>query len=307
VRHAVILSSFIPDTEVAEAVGGYYIALMQKHFPDCTIYIGINTGSSENWRSKIAGSGLDVVACDVPNHLSVTSDVAGVQAVLKTLRSTRAHHDFYWFGHTKGASHDAFFHAEALRDTIERLFWSRRAEIEQYCDPTRHGAFSALPMLASNDSATVVSYLRGVFPALYPPVGAFPTYTFFGMTGAALRNFLASAEERFFSQNLIEGTGLSRYFFEGGFSWVADMAGFEPYVMQGDGTQADHHDLGGPCHPNDFERNRLKVKRAINKWRMNRKGYGFSGWPLWAGERVEFQGHFYEPDDFFRRYPIYAR
>jgi hypothetical protein len=79
--------------------------LFRRLFHDCTIYVGINAGSCQIWSETLRKSELDVVLCDVPVHLSVNSDVAGFQVVLRKLRGTRARHDYYWFGHTKGATH----------------------------------------------------------------------------------------------------------------------------------------------------------------------------------------------------------
>ena len=305
-RHAVILSSFVPSTTVAEAVGSYYLDIINKYFSDCKIYIGVNVGSSHKWRSMMEKSGLNITICEVSERLSVNSDVAGFQAVLATLRSTRAAHDFYWFGHTKGATHERYSDAELLRDIIEQNFWSRRDEIDKYCDPARNGAFLPLPMLASGPALGVINYLKEVFPSVYPPVGAFPTYTFFGMTGVALRNFLASAEDRFFSRNLLDEPGLSRYFFEGGFSWFADMAGFKPYLVRAETISVNAQSMQSPCHPNEFALNRLKVARCIDVWSSNPAKYNFTGWPLWAGEGIEYQEHIYEPSKFFELQSAYA-
>lgn len=304
-RHAVILSSFIPDTEVAKAVGSYYIEIFRRYFSDCTIYVGINIGSCHEWRDMLARSELDIIICEVPLHLSVTSDVAGFQAVLRTLRTTRAAHDFYWFGHTKGATHDAYFWAEALRETIERLFWSRRAEIEENCDPTRYGTFAALPMPSSDRNASEVAYLRSIFPAQFAPVGVIPTYTFFGMTGLVLRNFLGSADQRFFNENLVETTGVSRYLFEGAFSWISDMMGFEPYLLRKEFVRADDPALNSPSHPNEFALNRQRVSKMIEAWRADRKGFDFPGWPVQTADGVEYQDRTYEAGEFFLAYPSY--
>lgn len=306
-RHAVVFSSFIPDTEVARFVGAYYVDLFQRRFADSTIYVGINAGSSQDWRAALSASGLDVVLCETPAHLVVDSDVSGFQSALRTIRNTGARHDFYWFGHTKGATHDAIRHTDGLREVLERDFWSRRDEVEQRCDPARHGAFLAYPMLTTTRSEEIVDYLRGVFPALYPPVGAFPTYTFFGMTGVSLRNFLAGAEDRFFSQNLIAGTGLSRYFFEGGFAWVADMGGFEPYLLEkGPLLSADDPALRAPCRDIEFIANQQRAAKVIEAWKADKAGHDFAGWPLWAGERIAYRGHVYEADEFFRLHPGHA-
>jgi len=305
-RHAVVFSSFVPDTEVARDVGAYYIDLFQRRFRDCTIYVGINSGSSRSWHASLADADLDIVICETPDRLVVNSDVSGFQSALRTLRNTRAQHDYYWFGHTKGATHDAFRHTDGLREVMEREFWSRRSEVETFCDPTRHGTFCALPMLATSRSSETVDYLRRIFPALYPPVGIFPYATFFGMTGTALRNFLASAAESFFTKNLIEGTGVSRYFFEGGFSWVADMAGFEPYLLQkGPRFPPDDPLLRAPCRDYEFVANQQRAEKVVEMWRADRAGHDFAGWPLWAGEMIDYQGNIYGADEFFRMNPDY--
>jgi hypothetical protein len=256
----------------------------------------------------LAQSGLDIVVCEVPQNLSINSDVAGFQAALRTLRATRANHEFYWFGHTKGASHQRFEDAEALRAVIEQNFWSRRTEVEARCEPTRHGAFPALPMPAAGPNEAVIAYLQSIFPSRYQPIGYVATYTFFGLTGIALRNFLGSADNRFFENNLLDGTGVSRYFFEGGFSWIADMAGFEPLLLHKNlDASIGNSWLHGPCAPNEFSENQRRVAQMIEIWRSDRTNYDFQGWPVWVGDRVQLGYETYEAEKFFQKYPQYLK
>ena len=278
--HAVLLSSYIIDTDTSHRVGAYYLDLIKSHFADCKIYIGINTGSSDIWRKMIKSSGLDVNICEVKSGLTVNSDVSGFQAILQNIKEFGSHHDYYWFGHTKGSTHETYEAAEALRWVIDRDFWSRRSEIEAHCDPLQHGTFPALPMPCgsswSEDGAS--AYLRRIFPATCRPIGYVTTYTFFGMTGPALRTFLESVASTFFESNLVNEGGVSRYFFEGGFAWVADMGGFEPYLLAKEVTTQKPLDLTGPCHPNDFIINQLKVEKMIQKWKEDPSGYEFTAW-----------------------------
>jgi hypothetical protein len=131
-------------------------------------------------------------------------------------------------------------------------------------------------MPAAGSNTEVVAYLDSIFPGRCRPVGYVATHTFFGLTGIALRNFLAGADERFFEQNLIEGTGMSRYFFEGGFSWIADMAGFEPYLLHKEyRIPFDAPVLREPGHPHEFEHNQQRVAGMIEAWRSNRSGFDF--------------------------------
>ncbi|MCJ2082335.1 glycosyltransferase family 61 protein [Methylobacterium sp. J-090] len=305
-RHAVLLSSYVPDTDVGLAIGEYYLDMLSRNFADCTVYVGINTGSCERWRIMLAQSELDIVVCEVPQRLTVNSDVAGFQAVLRTLRATRAKHDYYWFGHTKGASHKKYEEAELLRWVIERDFWSRRNEIETNCDPMQYGAFPALPMPAAGPNTEVVAYLKRLFPTRYSPIGYISTNTFFGITGIALRNFLASVDSSFFERNLLDGTGISRYFFEGGFSWIGDMAGFEPYLLhKAYRIPFDAPALREPGHPNEFEQNQQRVAGMIEAWRLNRSNFDFQGWPVWVGDKVQLGTNLYDAADFFQRYPQY--
>lgn len=305
-RHAILLSSYVPETDVGLAIGDYYLDLLWRNFADCTIYVGINTGSCDQWRIMLAQSGLDIIVCEVPENLTVNSDASGFQAVLRTLRSTGAYHDYYWFGHTKGATHSKFEDAELLRQLIERDFWSRRDEIEANCDLMRYGAFPALPMPAAGPNSDVINYLKSIFPTRYPPVGYVSTYTFFGLTGIALRNFLASADSSFFERNLLDGTGISRYFFEGGFSWIGDMAGFEPYLLhKAYSIPFDAPALREPGHPHEFEQNQQRVARMIEAWRSNRSNFDFRGWPVWVGDKLQLGSDLYGADDFFQRYPEY--
>jgi hypothetical protein len=302
------LSSYVPETKVGLAIGDYYLDLLWRNFADCKVYVGINTGSCERWRVMLAQSGLDIVVCEVPQNLSVDSDVAGFQAVLRTLRATRANHEYYWFGHTKGASHQRFEDAEALRAVIEQNFWSRRAEVEARCEPTRHGAFPALPMPAAGPNEAVIAYLKSIFPSRYQPIGYVATYTFFGLTGIALRNFLGSADNRFFENNLLDGTGVSRYFFEGGFSWIADMAGFEPLLLHKNfDASTGNLRLHGPCSPNEFSENQHRVAQMIESWRLDRANYDFQGWPVWVGDQIQLGYETYDAETFFRKYSQYSK
>ncbi|MEE8631029.1 MULTISPECIES: hypothetical protein [Methylobacterium] len=263
---------------MSHRIGEYYIELIGRYFSDSDIYIGINQGSSDKWRKMIAKSGLRAIVADVPPHLWVNSNVAGFQAALSALRDSNVRYDHYWFGHSKGTTHSTYEEADLLRWVIEKDFWTRRAEIEAECDPLTCGAVPALPMPAESANTSVALYLRSIYNAPYRPIFYIPTYTYFGMGGRSLNIFLEKASKRFFAENILNGPGVSRYFFEGGFSWIADMAGFEPYLLK---KETDGRELLIPtceCNPNDFELNQLKVAKMIEAWKADKISYYYNGW-----------------------------
>lgn len=283
-RHSVIFSSFVPKTDVALQTGAYFLGLLKRLNAEDDIYLGINTGSCDQWDAMVSASGLNVKTAYVQEHLSCDSDVAGFQAALNLARKDGFPHDYYWFGHTKGVSHRAYSDAELLRSIIERDFWSRRAEVERLVDPEKHGTFGSFFTPPSDNQSPLIDVMRRLFLQDHcMPIGLINMYTFFGMTGASLREISRKTSPDLLRRNLVSDIGVHRYFFEGGFSWLADMCGFRPVPIN---LKASRLPLSLITTPSSWENNaRLSAKR-IDNWSNDRSNYKVEPSPHCQGGNI---------------------
>ncbi|GJD52047.1 hypothetical protein OPKNFCMD_4809 [Methylobacterium crusticola] len=301
-RHAVIFSSFVPETEVALSLSKYYLDLLETYHKDSDIYLGINTGSGPTWRKMLRDSTLKLNIAEVDPKLHVNSDVSGFQAALDLLRQSHHRYDYYWFGHTKGVSHSADAQLTSLLDELERNFWSKRLYVEEHCSPEVYGVFGSHFMPASNSHSDISEFLKSVYPSPFKHIGYITTYTFFGLTSGALDPFLERADDLFFNQNLINHSGLSRYFFEGGFSWISDFVGLEPFFTAEYKSKNPSATLG-LCHPMLLADNQEKVRSLIEAWRQDKADFAYTGWPVGVGSTVHYDGNIYELPEFIEQFP----
>jgi 8-demethyl-8-alpha-L-rhamnosyltetracenomycin-C 2'-O-methyltransferase len=299
--HAVIFSSFVPGSDIAFQVGQYFLDWFKLYNKDDDIYIGVNAGSSDHWISMIEQSGLRATVVPVEPHLSCSSDVSGYQAALSALKCSGREYDYVWFGHTKGATHPNFDGAAAIRDRLEKTFWSQKKLIESQCDPIGFGTFCMdfLPVADQHDDT--VAHLKAIYPsAMAKPIGYVNLFSFFGMTGNALRLFFEGASPDFFTKNIVSELGFNRYFFESGFAWVGDMAGLPPFQMERAAS------VPGSTFTtlSDSAGNNEKVRVAIEKWLTDKENYVIEPYPNGEHGRVSFMGARYEDlSDFIELFP----
>jgi hypothetical protein len=283
-RHAVIFSSFVPKTDVALRTGAYFLDLLKRHNAEDDIYLGINTGSCDQWDAMASTSGLNVKFAHVQEHLSCDSDVAGFQAALNLARKDGFPHDYYWFGHSKGVSHQAYSDAELLRSIIERDFWCRRAEVQRLVDPEKHGTFGSFFTPPSDNQSALIDVMRRLFlNDHWMPVGLINMYTFFGMTGASLREIFRRTSPDLLRRNLISDIGVHRYFFEGGFSWLADMCGFRPVPIN---LKVSRLPLSWITTASSWENNARLSAKKIENWSSDWNNYAVEPVPHYQNGNI---------------------
>src|SRR5690348_819586 len=98
-KSAVIFAMYLPTQFRAEL----YVNAVKKYFPDCDVYIGLNTSfiGAENYLNQ---RGFNNVV-HVDKKLEVTSDASAYQAALKLLKSKNIEYKNVYFMHTKGISY----------------------------------------------------------------------------------------------------------------------------------------------------------------------------------------------------------
>jgi hypothetical protein len=224
---AVVFSSYVP-TRAALDVAAEFLALFEKRFADCDIYVGINTGSLPEWERMLIASTLRIRIGTVGPSLTVDSDVAGFQKALMLMRDEGREYDLVWFGHTKGATSND----PALRRRLVGDFYLKRKRITALFDHPRVGSFGhdisyseVLPGIDARVDAAILA-----MP--YPSIGVFYLHTFYVIRGSIIKRFLDSCSEDFFAKNIVSDLGFDRYFFEKEFSRLADRFGYYPLYRE---------------------------------------------------------------------------
>lgn len=265
-RDAVIFSSWAPEAGLA--LGDYFIDVLRRWHGDSKIFVGINHGSSPEWRERLEASGLDVAIRHAPSTIAMAGDPAGFVAALDAFRRQSEEFNVVWFGHTKGAGHldEAWYFTG--RWTIERMFWSRRAEIAAHFADPAIGLYSPhyLMMLQAHLSQT--DALQRVYQAICAPLGAMAVSTHFAMRGESVRAFCQSVDPRFFLDGP-EPFGGDKFFFEMAMPNVPLMQGFEPFIEPGlGGTSGAPKPDGIASVLNDWRQNNAVVAIELEKWRQ---------------------------------------
>ena len=199
-RHAVLFSSFIPSTEVGESVADYWLSILRKYHHDSDIYVGINCGSSPTWERKLDSSELRIIKSFVTEDRVVDSDVSGYQAAMEAARRSGRSYDYYWFGHSKGATHSQFDYADMLRKQIEARFWSKRDHVENFCDINRFGVFGGFFCPMTRPDNQVVEKIKKLYRSELGIIGYWTPFSFFGLTGPSLCRFFDRVDDAFFSK-----------------------------------------------------------------------------------------------------------
>lgn len=266
-RDAVIFSSWVPDEGLA--LGDYFIDVLRRWHADSKIFVGVNHGSSPQWRSRLEASGLDVVVREASPHHNMASDPPGFVAALDAFRRYDEPFDLVWFGHTKGLGHcDEFWYATG-RWTIERMYWSRRAEIERHFADPSIGLYSPHYLMLLQGHLAQIDALQSMYKAPCAPLGAMAVSTHYAMRAESVRAFCANVDPRFFRDGA-QPFGGDIYFFEMGMPNVPLMQGYEPAIEPGRGGTSDIPPWHGIASVlKDWRQNNAVVAIELQKWRQD--------------------------------------
>ena len=270
-RDAVIFSSWVPEEGLE--LGEYFIETLRRYHADSKIFVGINHGSSPQWAKRLESCGLDVTIQPAASTLTMSCDPTGFVAALDAYRRQDEPFDLVWFGHTKGLSHLKEFHYATGRWTIERMFWSRRAEIERYfADPTV-GLYAPHYMMMMQDHLRQTDALLRMYQAACLPLGAMALSTHFVMRDESVRDFCAWVDNRFFRYGP-KPFGGDMYFFEMAMPNVPIMQGYEPYIEPGLGGTSGSPKMDGiESVYVDWRQNNGMVAIELEKWRQDPTGF----------------------------------
>lgn len=264
-RDAVIFSSWIP--EGALPLGDYFIEVMRRWHSDSKIFVGINHGSAPAWRERLEGSGLDLVIRHAPPEIGIDADPAGFVAALDAFRQTTEEFALVWFGHTKGAGNLDNRWYSTGRWTIERLFWSRRAEIDDHFANPVIGLYAPHYLMMLQDHLAQTDALQRVYRATCAPLGVMAVSTHFVMRSESVSDFCQRVDRRFFREGPTVFGG-DRYFFEMAMPNVPLMQGYEPYIEPGLGGTSGAPVVDGISSViNDWRQNNAVTAIELEKWR----------------------------------------
>ena len=266
-RDAVIFSSWVPKQGLV--LGDYFIETLRRYHQDSKIFVGINHGSSPKWRQRLEASGLDVTIQPAASTLTMSSDPTGFVAALEAFRRHDEPFELVWFGHNKGGDHLDDLRYATGRSMIERMFWSRRAEIQHYFEDPIIGLYAPHYLMMLQRQLRQTDALLRMYQATCAPLGAMAVSTHFVMRDESVRDFCARVDKRFFHYGP-EPFGADRYFFEMAVPNVPIMQGYEPYIERGLGGTSGHPKMDGieSIH-NDWRQNNAVVAIELEKWRKD--------------------------------------
>jgi hypothetical protein len=266
-RDAVIFSSWV--REAGLELGDHFLETLRRYHADSKIFVGINHGSSPQWTERLAASGLDVTIAPATATLTTPSDPTGFIAALDAYRRHEERFELVWFGHNKGGDHLDDPRYATGRWTIERMFWSRRAEIEPcFADPTI-GLYAPHYLMLTQSHLRQTDALLRMYQAACLPLGVMALSTHFVLRDESVRDFCARVDPRFFRYGP-EPFGGDRFFFEMAMTNVPLMQGYEPSIEPGlGGTTGEPKMNGVESIHNDWRQNHAVVAIELAKWRRD--------------------------------------
>jgi hypothetical protein len=270
-RDAVIFSSWVPEEGLA--LGDYFIETLCRWHGDSKIFVGVNHGSSPQWSERVLASGLDVTIQQAAPTLTMPFDPTGLVAALDAYRRHDETFELVWFGHNKGGDHlDEAWYATG-RWMIERMFWSRRAEIECYFENPVIGLYAPHYLMLLQQHLPQIDALERMYQAICKPLGAMAISAHFVMRNESVREFCAGVDKRFFRYGP-EPFGGDRFFCEMAIPNLPMMQGFEPYIEPGLGGTSGQPKLNGiESILNDWRHNNAVTAIELEKWRQDPTHY----------------------------------
>lgn len=265
-RDAVIFSSWVPRSGLV--LGDYFIDVLKRWHGDSRIFVGVNHDSDPDWTSRLAASGLDICIAPASETLTMPFDPTGFVAALNAYRRDPETFDLVWFGHNKGGAHLEEAWYGTGRWMIERIFWSRRQEIEQHFHDPVIGAYAPHYLMLLQDHLRQTDALLRMYRSLCQPLGAMAVSAHFVLRDAIVRDFCERVSRRFFTHGP-EAFGGDRFFVEMALPDIALMQGYEPYLETGLGGLSRQPKRNGLASVlNDWRNNQAVVSNELDKWRL---------------------------------------
>jgi hypothetical protein len=266
-RDAVIFSSWVPEEGLN--LGDYFIQTLRRWHADSKIFVGVNHGSSPQWVERLEASGLDLTIRPASTTVTMPSDPTGFVAALDAYRWDEETFELVWFGHNKGGDHLDDLRYYTGRWMIERMFWSRRAEIERYFKDPVIGLYAPHYLMMKQSHLRQTDALQRMYRSVCAPLGAMAVSTHFVMRDESVRDFCARVDNRFFRYGP-ERFGGDRFFVEMAMPNVSIMQGYEPYIEPGLGGTTGQPKMDGVVSIyNDWRQNNAVVAIELEKWRQD--------------------------------------
>jgi hypothetical protein len=239
-----------------------WIDMLNEHFSDADVYIGVNPGTCDSVANKVTElkPKFKHIYRFVKPELYAESDASGYQRGLEVAKWIRDenrqqahgfknHYDRYWFIHTKGGVNIRFDRFEYYLNE----FVAKRKEIDAFLDLNPHiGSYGHYGVGQSADGVTQwktlnhLEFDHGNIPVVEnKPFDKLTTThinwsyveTFFVMNGKPVNWFLEKADDTYFNTKI-----KNRWYFEVVFPWLSSRFGLQPYVKYGI-SQFSPHDL----------------------------------------------------------------
>ena len=254
-KTAVLLAAYTIN-DYTTKLGKRYIQLLQKHFKDADIYVGINLSPLQDELIQLLNeSGLNIKNEVTPEHRVTDSDASAYQTALRLLKSSGKKYDLCFFMHYKGATYQdsryiTKLHLQALledRIRIESLF-ARNKKIGLY-------SLAGWTYDGGPWAETAHEYIKLPYPI---QLQIQPIFTFYVIRGSAVQYIIKNATDAFFDQRLP-----NRYFFENIPPQMVFGQGYEPYIDQ----FWIYDNRGLTILPEHIARERFENK--IIKWRTD--------------------------------------
>jgi hypothetical protein len=248
--------------------------LLQYHFPDAKIFLGMNHGTAPEWEERLGASELDVETRRARPASGDYWDATGFLTALEAFRDDEEGFDLVWFVHTKGASKSAYEEYQRDRYQHDRDFWARREEISRaFADP-KIGLYAAhynltppYPFPGQTEGWTgELTALQRVYRDRFAPLGLCAFETFFTLRGEIVRRFCNRVAEGFFPTDPGQ-YGANKWFFEMAFPSVASMQGYEPYIARDVPGRDDPRDDLSLAR--DRKQNHRLAQAELERWREN--------------------------------------
>ena len=245
-QSAVLFAWFVPPGQ--EELGEYYVTLLQTHFADAMLFVGMNHGSDPVWEARFGDTGLHAEVHWARPEIGDYWDATGFLTALEAFHHSGDAFELAWFGHTKGGSRP-FADYVHIRWEEEREFWARREEIAQVFADSDIGLFAPRfnltppypfpgPWRGWTDE---LAALNRIYRGPFAPLGLCALDTFFVLRGEIVRRFCTAVGDTWFRTDP-GAYGANKWFFEMAFPSIASMQGYVPFIDQavpGDGQPRD--------------------------------------------------------------------
>lgn len=212
---ALVFAAYIPNIKRCLK----YTDQIKASFPDCDVYIGINS-SYPLLEQVLMGQGFTNIV-GVDKNLEVNSDASAYQAALKLLMASGKTYDTVYFTHSKGSSYPDDTQWLASCDSYFIGFCIRRHLVDSMMNGEDVGGTSYVgrkaPMSGSGYEMEIAQQFT---PRQRGCEDIMSLITMYGIKGEIVHNFLSSVRYTFFTTKIE-----SRYFFETSFPLIVDLYG----------------------------------------------------------------------------------